>query len=669
MKMRKIFQAVFAAFTLTAVFLGCSNLVESDEKENSTSSKQGRILLSVPASARAASTIYPNSNYDFEKDSGLTFTLQKGDIVYDEYKNMSFKNWTEIRTWSDSDDKKAYAAMVTDTSIDVDAGEYVFLLDVANSTGTILSGKIAPVIISAGETMPLEFELSESGTQKGTINFTLSFPANSKVVGAKAMLSSNMKLTPAPSYTSSSSLDISTSVEKSSVTYKTTIAPGNYILIIKLYSDTDCTTCMNTYMAIAHVAQGLTSSGSAELTDVNTIYNITYKLNGGEISNSIKTSYNKHEKFALPDALSVYKYNYTFIGWATSENGAKIYDGGEEISVSEDTTLYALWELESYKITYEMNLDGLTNSSTVANSNSNVATYTSEDNITLYEPTYDKNEVEYVFDGWYEDENFTEKITSFNGEDYSSDITLYAKWKYVWAKEIEEMTTSGKITVTGKLNAKRIRQINEALKTHSTDNVYVSLDLTKATDLTELEDAYSYSSSNSFYECKQLKSISLPDSVTSIGKSAFSGCYGLTEVNLPKNLTSIGKSAFYSCILTSVTIPDKVTSIGDTAFYNCQQLYKLTFSDSLTSIGNSAFYNCKKLSSITIPKNVTSIEKYAFGNCSNLNATTFKDPEGWSCKQFDSSTPVELSSSDLSSTFKASAYLVGTYSDYQWSKQ
>ena len=64
--------------------------------------------------------------------------------------------------------------------------------------------------------------------------------------------------------------------------------------------------------------------------------------------------------------------------------------------------------------------------------------------------------------------------------------------------------------------------------------------------------------------------------------------------------------------LTSVTIPDSVTSIGDEAFYNCTRLTSVTIPDSVTSIGNYAFYCCTGLTSVTIPNSVTSIGDNAF---------------------------------------------------------
>ena len=119
---------------------------------------------------------------------------------------------------------------------------------------------------------------------------------------------------------------------------------------------------------------------------------------------------------------------------------------------------------------------------------------------------------------------------------------------------------------------------------------------------------------------ENIKSITIPDGVTSIGDSAFSDCRSLTDITIPDSVTSIGCEAFYNCSsLTNITIPDGVTSIEYGTFYDCSSLTNITIPDSVTSIKCEAFYNCSSLTNITIPDGVTSIESETFYNCQSLS--------------------------------------------------
>ncbi len=129
-----------------------------------------------------------------------------------------------------------------------------------------------------------------------------------------------------------------------------------------------------------------------------------------------------------------------------------------------------------------------------------------------------------------------------------------------------------------------------------------------------------------FLFCSSLQSVTIPHSVTSIGDRAFSHCESFQSVTIPDSVTSIGDYAFSGCSsLQSVTIPDSVTSIGNWAFEYCELLHSVTIPDSVTSIGDYAFYRCSSLQSVIIPDSVTSIGDSAFEHCSSLHSVTIPE--------------------------------------------
>ena len=128
---------------------------------------------------------------------------------------------------------------------------------------------------------------------------------------------------------------------------------------------------------------------------------------------------------------------------------------------------------------------------------------------------------------------------------------------------------------------------------------------------------------SAFGMCDKLTSITIPNSVTSIGGKAFWGCNSLTSVILSNSITAISDSLFYGCeTLESVNIPNLVTSIGNYAFCGCQKLKSVSIPNLVTSIGNYAFYECYGLTSVSIPNSVITIGNYAFQHCISLTGVT-----------------------------------------------
>lgn len=116
-----------------------------------------------------------------------------------------------------------------------------------------------------------------------------------------------------------------------------------------------------------------------------------------------------------------------------------------------------------------------------------------------------------------------------------------------------------------------------------------------------------------FLNCDSLSTITLPNSIKSLGTGAFYDCDTLKTVKLPTGITKIAKQAFYHCgFLQSITIPQSVTEIGAEAFAACSKLTTISLPSALTTIGIASFHSTG-LTSITLPEGMTTIEPGTFG--------------------------------------------------------
>ena len=158
---------------------------------------------------------------------------------------------------------------------------------------------------------------------------------------------------------------------------------------------------------------------------------------------------------------------------------------------------------------------------------------------------------------------------------------------------------------------------------------------------------------NAFGNCTELKSVSLPSTLTKIGNSSgvppFSGCHSLESIEIaegnevyasdgncimrkadntlvlglkaskiPSYTEHIGRSAFQGAALESIALPEGVTSIGNFAFYDNDRLKEIALPQSLTSIGHYAFSWCTALGKIAIPDGVTELPYGLFSCCTEL---------------------------------------------------
>lgn len=162
---------------------------------------------------------------------------------------------------------------------------------------------------------------------------------------------------------------------------------------------------------------------------------------------------------------------------------------------------------------------------------------------------------------------------------------------------------------------------------------------------------------NAFDGCYSLQSVTLPNSLISIGERAFNNCSALEAISLPASLTRIGEGAFNGCLALGMInvasgsksyssrdgvlydasnnvlirypegkdaeefqVPEGITTIGKNAFYACTGLMEITLPSTLTTIETGAFEGCSTIKNIAIPDGVSIISNRAFALCKSLRS-------------------------------------------------
>ncbi len=171
------------------------------------------------------------------------------------------------------------------------------------------------------------------------------------------------------------------------------------------------------------------------------------------------------------------------------------------------------------------------------------------------------------------------------------DITLYAGKDYKGYRIWPPFSNFGE----GKLN------------NHSTQ-------VTFGTHVTKIPEKF-------FKDVNFMYNLTLPDSLTEIGKFAFTNTT-LTSIKIPSKVLEISDSAFFNCTnLKSVILPNELKAIKNGAFQNCQ-LDSICLSDSVKEIGKYAFYG-NKFNSFRFPKAINKIEPFTFSECNKLKFVVF----------------------------------------------
>ena len=380
-----------------------------------------------------------------------------------------------------------------------------------------------------------------------------------------------------------------------------------------------------------------------------TNYTISYTLNGGSTSN--RTSYNiETATFTLSDAT---RLGYNFLGWTWE---------GQSTPVKSPTVLTGSIGDKSYTANWQEDPALAPFIYTLTATGCQITGVKNKAVTDLFVPDYVTSISAGAFSGCAALESITIPFVGAKAGVTASDTYRYP-FGYIFGTSSYTGGTATTQSYYGSSWTSTTYYIPSGLKsvTVTGGNILCGA-FYRCTSLTSITipDSVTSIGEYAFYNCSKLTSITIGNGVTGIGYYAFDGCTSLTSITIPDSVTSIGYDAFQNCtILTSVTIGNSVTSIGGSAFSGCSKLTSvyitdlakwctisfgndyanpldyahnlylngelvtdLVIPDSVTSIGNYAFYGCTGLTSITIPDNVTSIGKDAFSDCTNLTSAT-----------------------------------------------
>ncbi|SEH74550.1 Leucine rich repeat-containing protein [Ruminococcus flavefaciens] len=168
-----------------------------------------------------------------------------------------------------------------------------------------------------------------------------------------------------------------------------------------------------------------------------------------------------------------------------------------------------------------------------------------------------------------------------------------------------------------------------------------SIDLSAMTNVDEIPEEF-------FINCKLLKEVVLPPTITKIGRTAFYANLKLEKISIPDCVEEIGDSAFAQCImLKSVSFPANLKRLYGCAFYGCDNLKEVKLNDGLEYLGCAFAHS--GIESINIPSSVKEIEKTVFFLCNELKVLTLNSDFNIAREKADDLTieEIEKNSFDL----------------------
>ena len=188
---------------------------------------------------------------------------------------------------------------------------------------------------------------------------------------------------------------------------------------------------------------------------------------------------------------------------------------------------------------------------------------------------------------------------------------------YIWDSSFKDCSSLARIDLGNRL---------EAIGSEGTGSPYGAFQGSGLVELVIPNSVTVLRSGAAFRDCKDLKSVVIPNSITRTQASMFSGCSSLENVTISDGVQAIGASTFENCTsLKTIIIPENVTTIGWGTFSGCTALENVTLSKRMPEISGETFQNCSSLKTITIPDAVTSIGANAFDGCTSLTSVTTGD--------------------------------------------
>ena len=291
---------------------------------------------------------------------------------------------------------------------------------------------------------------------------------------------------------------------------------------------------------------------------------------------------------------------YTFEGWYTDKNFTEKVTFPYEVTRAQ--TLYAKWEKNAYTVHFET--DG--------------GTAVGDMIVSVIERSPSTEKKGYTFEGWYADENFTEKVT-FPYE-VTKAQTLYAKWTQNIPAGItftvdadgvltgaEGLTESGMtVEIPSVVNGIAVREIGQDV---FKDNKNIAVLI-----IPDTVERLGYRVCSG---CTALREVRLSSSLRVISDEAFDGCSSLQKVNFPSTLKEIRSDAFSGTALTEFTAPDSLTDIWGYAFKDCTALKSVELNN-VRNLGSGAFMNCTALESVSLSYNMEKLNDHIFDGCASL---------------------------------------------------